>query len=60
MNKSTQMVLAGIAIILGIVVLVGGIATGKHGATVIGIIVSGVATQNFISLRKKTDNSITN
>jgi len=55
MNKSTQMVLVGIVIILGIVLMVGGIVTGKHGATVIGIIVSGVAAQSLISLRKKID-----
>lgn len=53
MNKSTQMVLAGIVIILGIVLMVGGIVTGKHGVTVGGIIISGVAAQNLISLRKK-------
>ena len=55
MNKSTQMVLAGIVIILGIVLMVGGIVTGKHGATVGGIIISGVAAQSLISLRKKID-----
>ena len=55
MNKSTQMVLAGIVIILGIVLMVGGIVMGKHGATVIGIIVSGVAARSLISLRKKID-----
>jgi hypothetical protein len=55
MNKSTQMVLAGIVIILGVVLMVGGIVTGKHGATVGGIIISGVAAQSLISLRKKID-----
>ena len=55
MNKSTQLILAGIVLILGIVLMVGGIITGKHGATVIGIIVSGAAATSLISLRKKID-----
>lgn len=55
MNESTKMVFAGIVIILGVVLIVGGIVTGKHGATVIGISVSGVAAQSLISLRKKID-----
>ncbi len=49
------MILASIVIILGIMLMVGGITSGKHGATVIGIIVSGVAAQSLISLRKKID-----
>lgn len=60
MNKSTQIFLAGIVTILGIVVMVGGIVTGKHGAIVIGIIVSGVAAQKFIALRSKGTNKLTN
>jgi hypothetical protein len=57
MKTSTLMVLALIVVALGIVLMIGGITTGKHGATVIGIIASGVATQRFISLRKKSGNS---
>lgn len=55
MNKSSQMVLAVIVIILGVVLMDGGIVTGKHGATVGGIIISGVASQRLISLRKMID-----
>ena len=57
MKVSTQMILALIVVMLGIILMIGGIITGKHGATVGGIIVSGVAAQSFISLRKKSDQS---
>ena len=53
MKSSTQRVLAVIVVALGIVLIIGGIVTGKHGATVSGIIISGVAAQSFMSLRKK-------
>jgi len=33
--------------------LIGGIVTGRHGATVVGIIVAGVAARNYLSLRKR-------
>ena len=56
MKRSTQMVLAIIVVALGIVLMIGGIVTGKHGATVAGVIVSGVAAQNFIVMRKKSRN----
>jgi len=51
------MILALIVVVLGIILMIGGIITGKHGATVGGIIVSGVAAQSFISLRKKSNQS---
>jgi hypothetical protein len=57
MKSSTQRVLAVIVIALGIVLIIGGIVTGKHGATVCGVIISGVAAQRFIALRKKNGNS---
>ena len=58
MKTSTRKLLAFVVVLLGIVVLIGGIVTGKHGATVVGIIVSGVATQQYISLRSKDANII--
>ena len=59
MKTSTRKLLAFVVVLLGIVLLIGGIVTGKHGATVIGIIVSGVAAQQYISLRSKDTNNIT-
>lgn len=59
MKASTHMILALVVVALGIVLMIGGIVTGKHGATVGGIIVSGVAAQNFLSLRKKNNNTKT-
>lgn len=56
MKTSVRKLLAFIVILLGIVLLIGGIVTGKHGATVVGIIVSGVAAQQYISLRSKAEN----
>lgn len=53
MKTSTQKVLALVIIILGILLILGGILTGKHGATVVGICISGVAAQRYIVLRKK-------
>ena len=57
MKSSTQRILAVIVVSLGIVLMIGGIVTGKHGATVGGIIISGVAAQSFRSLRKKNGDS---
>ncbi len=53
MKASTQVVLASIVVVLGIVLMIGGIVTGKHGATVGGVIISGVAAQRIIVLRKE-------
>jgi uncharacterized protein GlcG (DUF336 family) len=57
MKSSTLMVLALAVVALGIVLMIGGILTGKHGATVGGIIVSGVAAQSDVRMRKKRRNS---
>ncbi len=37
-----------LVILSGLVLMVGGIATGTHGAVVIGIIVSGVAASQWL------------
>ena len=58
MKTSTRKLLAFVVVLLGIVLLIGGIVTGKHGATVVGIIVSGVAAKQYISLRSKDANII--
>lgn len=59
MKTSTRKLLAFVVGLLGIVLLIGGIVTGKHGATVVGIIVSGVAAQQYIALRSKNGNNTT-
>lgn len=53
MKRSTLMVLALVVVVLGVVLMIGGIVTGKHGATVVGISVSGVATQSYMRMRQK-------
>ncbi len=57
MKTSTQMALTVVVIALGIVLMIGGIMTAKHGATVVGVIISGVAAQSLIALRKKSGHS---
>lgn len=54
MSASIQAVLRLVVVVLGIVLIVGGIWTGKHGAVAAGIIVSGVAAQRWIALRKRS------
>ena len=57
MNSSTKKVLALVVAVVGVVLIIGGIVSGKHGATVVGIIISGVAIQQYIAVRKKADNT---
>jgi hypothetical protein len=42
-----------LVIILGLVLMIGGIITGKHGATVIGLIVAGVTAQQWLQWNKR-------
>ena len=57
MNSSTKKVLALVVVVVGVVLIIGGIVTGNRGATVVGIIISGVAMQQYIAVRKKADNT---
>jgi hypothetical protein len=57
MKTSTQMVLALVVVGLGIVLMIGGIVTGQYGATVVGIVVAGVAAQRYLTLRKRSGNT---
>jgi hypothetical protein len=57
LNSSTKKVLALVVAVVGVVLIIGGIVSGKHGATVVGIIISGVAIQQYIAVRKKADNT---
>ena len=57
MNLSIKKVLALVVVVVGVVLIIGGIVSGNHGATVVGIIISGVAIQQYIAVRKKADNT---
>jgi len=57
LNSSTKKVLALVVVVVGVVLIIGGIVTGNRGATVVGIIISGVAMQQYIAVRKKADNT---
>jgi uncharacterized membrane protein YczE len=52
-----------VVLLMGIALMVGGIVTGEHGATVIGIIVAGVSVQQWMKWIKgrphETKNSST-
>ena len=55
-NKLTRQIVHILLVVIGLVLIIGGIITGKHGATVVGIIVSGVNAQQWIRWRKKEKN----
>ncbi|HSA42997.1 MAG TPA: hypothetical protein P5112_04890 [Bacteroidales bacterium] len=55
-NRKTRQLIHGLILAFGLVLMIGGIITGKHGATVGGIIVSGVNVQQWIQLNKKDNN----
>lgn len=52
--KTLRLIL-GLNTVLGLVLIVGGIVTGKHGATVIGLIVAAVNAQQLIYWNKKEE-----
>jgi|GEM_PF-1516258 len=56
MIPNIRTVLAVITTVVGIALMVGGIVTGKHGATVVGLCVAAVATQQLIATRKQSHN----
>jgi hypothetical protein len=41
-----------VVLLIGIALMVGGIVTGKHGATVVGIIIAGVSVQQWMKWNK--------
>jgi uncharacterized membrane protein YczE len=41
-----------VVLLMGIALMVGGIVTGKHGATVVGIIIAGVSVQQWMKWNK--------
>ena len=52
-NIITRQFIHGIILVCGLVLMIGGIITGKHGATVGGVIVAGVNVQRWIQWNKK-------
>lgn len=52
-NKLTKQIVHSAILLIGIALMVGGIITGKHGATVIGLIVAAVNVQQWILLIKR-------
>ncbi len=52
MSTSIQKLAYMLVFVMGLILIVGGIVTGKHGATVGGIIVAGVTTQQWLERSK--------
>ena len=52
-NKLTRHIIHALILLIGLVLMIGGIITGKHGATVGGLIVSAVNVQNWLQWIKK-------
>ena len=52
-NIKTRQFIHGLILVCGLVLIIGGIITGKHGATVGGIIVAGVNVQQWIQWHQK-------
>jgi len=49
----TRQIIHGLILVVGLVLMIGGIITGKHGATVLGLIVAAVNVQQWIHWNKK-------
>ena len=52
-NIKTRQLIHGLILVGGLVLMIGGIITGKHGATVLGLIVASVNVQQWIYWNKK-------
>ncbi len=52
-HSKTRQIIHGLILVCGLVLMIGGIITGKHGATVVGLIVAAVNIQQWIHLDKK-------
>ena len=52
-NIKTRQFIHGLILVCGLILMIGGIITGKHGATVGGLIVSAVNVQQWIHWDKK-------
>lgn len=52
-RKPLRQIIHAVILVIGLVLMIGGIATGKHGATVVGIIISGVNVQQWLQWNKQ-------
>jgi hypothetical protein len=52
-NKFIRQIVHIIVLVLGLGLMIGGIITGKHGATVIGLIIAAVSVQQWLQWNKK-------
>ena len=57
MTNRIRTILSAVTVLIGIVLMVGGIITDKNGAVVVGLIVSAVAAQQWITSRKQPNQS---
>lgn len=55
-NIKSRQLIHGLILVVGLVLMIGGIITGKHGATVGGLIVAAVNVQQWIQWNKNNDN----
>lgn len=56
-NELTRQTAHIIVLLIGLGLMIGGIITGKHGATVLGLIVAAVSVQQWIQWNKKEKNN---
>ena len=52
-NIKTRQFIHGLILVCGLILMIGGIITGKHGATVGGLIVAAVNVRQWIHWNKK-------
>jgi hypothetical protein len=52
-NKYIRHLLHAVVLVIGLILMIGGIITGKHGATVGGIIVAAVDVQQWMKWYKE-------
>jgi uncharacterized membrane protein YczE len=53
MNPKLRTLIHVVVLLMGLALMIGGIVTGKHGATVVGVIVSGVSVQQWMKWTRK-------
>ncbi len=56
-NINTRYVIHALILVCAIILMIGGIITGKHGATIVGMIVAGVNVQQWIQWNKKKESN---
>ena len=54
-NKYIRHLLHAVVLFIGLILMIGGIITGKHGATVVGIIVAAVDVQQWMKWYKENN-----